>query len=253
MKTGIIYCYFNPINGKRYIGQTVNERSRRSAFKTRELYCTKRGNGGKLSKFDSARKKYGINSFVYTVLCRIQDDNEEILHSRLDDLEKYYIKKYDSFHNGYNSTEGGFSGKLSEETKARISESLKGRPMSELTYQKICLTGYHYSEESKRKISEKAKERYKDPTKHPMFGKHHTEESNRKNSESRKGKCMGAENGKSKPVQCFTKSGEFVNEFVCQGDACEWLGRDRRDNAQISKCCNGKAKTAHGYVWKFKE
>lgn len=52
MKTGIIYCYFNPINEKRYIGQTIDERSRRSAFKTKELYCTSLKNGGKLSKFD---------------------------------------------------------------------------------------------------------------------------------------------------------------------------------------------------------
>lgn len=52
MKTGIIYCYFNPIEDKRYIGQTMNEKSRRSAFKTKELYCTSLKLGGNLSKFD---------------------------------------------------------------------------------------------------------------------------------------------------------------------------------------------------------
>lgn len=252
MRTGIIYCYLNPINEKRYIGQTIDERGRRSAFKTKELYCTKLENGGKLSKFDAARKKYGKDTFIYSVLCKIEDDNLELLHQRLDELEQYYIKKYDTFNNGYNSTEGGFSGKLSEETKQKISESLKGRPMSKLTYEKFCLQGHPHTEESKQKISNKAKERYRDITNHPMYGKHHSEESKRKNSESRKGKCMGAENGKSKPILCFTKSGEFLKEFTCQGDACEWLGRDRRDNAQISKCCTGKAKTAYGYVWKFK-
>lgn len=60
-------------------------------------------------------------------------------------------------------------------------------------------------------------------------------------------------NEKSKPVLCFTKSGEFIREFACQGDACEWLGRDRRSNSQISNCCRGKAETAYGYIWKFKE
>ena len=253
MKTGIIYCYLNPINDKRYIGQTVNEQARKSAFRTKELYCTRLGNGGKLSKFDAARKKYGINTFVYSVLCKIQDDDLEILHNRLDELEQYYIKKYDTFHSGYNSTEGGNSGRLSDETKQKISESLKGRPMSELTYQKLCLVRRPHTEESKKKISEKAKQRYANPQNHPIFGKKHSEESRRKNSESRKGKCMGVENGKSKPIQCFTKSGKFVKEFACQSDACEWLGRNRKDNAQISKCCHGKAKTAHGFVWKFKE
>lgn len=253
MKAGIIYCYTNNINGKRYIGQTVDEKSRRSAFRTKALYCTSLKNGGKLSKFDAARKKYGLDAFTYTILCEIEDSDEKLLHSRLDDLETYYIKKYDTFHNGYNSTDGGFSGKLSEESRTKISESLKGRPMSELTYQKLCLTGYPHTEESKRKLSEKAKERFKDPSNHPMFGKHHTEETKHKISESRKGKCIGVENRNSKSILCFTKSGEFVKEFACQADACEWLGRDRRDNAQISKCCSGKAKTAHGYVWKFKE
>lgn len=252
MKTGIIYCYFNPINEKRYIGQTVDEKSRRSAFKTKELYCTSLSSGGKLSKFDAARRKYGIDTFIYTVLCKIKDDDEIILHQRLDELEKYYIKKYDSFHNGYNCTEGGFSGKRSDETKSKISESLKGRPMSTATYINFCLAGHPHTEETKKKLSNLAKERYKNPENHPMYGKHHTDESKRKNSESRKGKCVGAQNSKSKPIQCFTKTGQFVKEFICQGDACEWLGRDRRDNAQISKCCNGKAKTAHGYIWKFK-
>lgn len=253
MRTGIIYCYLNPINEKRYIGQTINENSRRSAFKTKELYCTKLNHGGKLSKFDAARKKYGIDTFIYSVLCRIQDDDLEKLHDKLDELEKYYIKKYDTFNNGYNSTEGGFSGKLSDEAKQKISESLKGRPMSELTKQNLTFKDHKHSLETRAIISEKAKERYKDPSKHPMYGKHHSEESKLKNSESRKGKCTGSEHPGSKIIQCFTKSGEFVKEFVCQGEACEWLGRDRRDNAQISKCCNGKAKTAHGYIWKFKE
>lgn len=252
MRTGIIYCYLNPINKKRYIGQTINERSRRSAFKTKKLYCTKLNNGGKLSKFDAAREKYGIDIFIYSILCKIQDSNLEKLHDELDKLEQYYIKKYDTFNNGYNSTEGGFSGRLSEETKRKISESLKGRPMSDLTYQKLCLTKYAHTEESKRKISEKAKERYKNPKNHPMYGKHHSEESKRKNSESRKGKCMGSKHPNSRAVQCFTKSGQFIREFTCQAEACEWLGKDRKDNAQISKCCSGKAKSAYGYIWKFK-
>lgn len=53
-----------------------------------------------------------------------------MLKERLNELEIYYIRKFNSFNDGYNSTEGGSSGKLSEETKSKISESLKGRPMS---------------------------------------------------------------------------------------------------------------------------
>lgn len=252
MRTGIIYCYLNPITGKRYVGQTIDEKSRKSAFKTKELYCTVLNSGGILSKFDQARKDYGIDTFVYQILCKIEDDDIDILKERLNELEIYYIKKFNSFNDGYNSTEGGFSGRLSEETKHKISESLKGRPMSQLTYQKLCLTGYAHTDESKQKISKKAKERYKDPSNHPMFGRHHSEESKKKNSESRKGKCVGAENGKSKTIVCFTKAGDFVKEFSCQREALEWLGRTSKNNSQLSNCCNGKAKTAYGYIWKFK-
>lgn len=35
---------------------------------------------------------------------------------------------------GYNMTEGGYNGLLSEETKQKISEALKGHKMSPLTY-----------------------------------------------------------------------------------------------------------------------
>lgn len=252
MCQGIIYCYRNIVNNKYYVGQTTNEPSRRSAFRTKKFYCTSLNNGGKLSKFDNARHKYGLESFEYLVLDTVEAEDSGQLRIRLDQLEQDYIKKYDSFYNGYNCTEGGFGGRLSEESRHRISDSLKGRPMSPLTYEKLCLTGYPHTEESKKKLSEKAKQRYKDPRNHPMYGKHHSEESKLKNSNSRKGKCKGAENKQSRPVQCF-KDGKFIREFICLADAAEFCGRDRKNTGQISKCCSGKAVTAYGYVWKYAE
>ena len=37
----------------------------------------------------------------------------------LNELEIYYIKKYDTFGNGYNLTTGGYNHTVSEETKRR--------------------------------------------------------------------------------------------------------------------------------------
>ena len=85
-----------------------------------------------------------------------------------------------------------------------------------------------------------------------MYGKHHSEESKLKNSNSRKGKRIGIDHPSSKTVLCFTKTGKFVKEFVCSREALEWLGKYSRNNSQICSCCNGKIKTAYGYVWKYK-
>lgn len=65
---------------------------------------------------------------------------------KLDELEKYYIQKYQAYSKGYNCTLGGQEGNLglhhTEETKKLIGEKSKNR-----------------SPESNRKISEKLKGR----------------------------------------------------------------------------------------------
>lgn len=45
--------------------------------------------------------KYGCDNFYCEVL------EENIPYEKLDEREVYYIEKFDSFHNGYNSTPGG--------------------------------------------------------------------------------------------------------------------------------------------------
>lgn len=252
---GIIYCYTNKINGLKYIGQTTNEISRRYSFTNPNVrYCTSYKqfkNGGTLSKFDQARKDYGLEAFDYEILETFESEDSEYLIDQLNALETYYINKYDSMNNGYNMTEGGYNGLLSEETKHKISESLKGHKMSLLTYQKLCLTGYPHTKESRKKISELAKERYKDITKHPMYGKHHSEESKKKNSESRKGKCVGGENGKARKVLMLSENGNILKEFSCLKDAAESLGKS--SSAGISNCCRHRAYKSFGYCWRYKE
>ena len=252
---GIIYCYTNKINGLKYIGQTTNEIGRRYSFTNPNVrYCTSYEiykQGGKLSKFDQARKDFGLGAFEYKIIDRVENDDKECLINQLNTLETYYIKKYDTMNNGYNMTEGGYNGLLSDETKHKISESLKGHKMSLLTYQKLCLTGHPHSEETKERISELAKERYKNKENHPMFGKHHTEESKRKNSESRKGKCTGKENGKARKVLMFSTEGVLLKEFDCLIEAARSLGKSYVTG--ISNCCKHTAYKSFGYCWRYKE
>ena len=55
---------------------------------------------------------------------------------------------------------------------------------------------------------------------------------------------------KSKQVLQFTKSGEFVREWKSAMDVQRTIGYF---NNSISNCCNGKLKSAYGYIWKYKD
>lgn len=67
--------------------------------------------------------KYGEEDLVYTII-------QECSYEGSGELEKYYIKKYDAFNNGFNMTEGGEWGapgrKFSEETLKRMHEQMLG-------------------------------------------------------------------------------------------------------------------------------
>jgi len=94
-RTGCIYLITNPINGKVYVGQTLNYMKRMNGHK----------NSGKTPKyyFNYAIRKYGWENFTKEIL--IDDVPEE----DLDNLEINYIDFYNSFkrEKGYNLTIGG--------------------------------------------------------------------------------------------------------------------------------------------------
>lgn len=199
MIEGVIYRYKSP-SGKYYIGQTIDENSRRRAFLTYNAQY-----GG--IKIDNARRKYGPENFEYTVLIKITGDNPEEVKNYLNILEEGFIKMYDSFKNGYNSTTGGDSRILSEESRKILSEAhkgqvshMKGKHLSEETKQKLSKSlrgmkawnkGIPMSEEQKKKLSEvhKGKTTW-------MKGRKHSQETRRKISESNKGKHWIVRNGK---------------------------------------------------------
>lgn len=118
---GIIYKYTNRINGKVYIGQTVDEKQR-----IRE-HRNLRGD----FPFHRAIRKYGWDNFEYEVVFTTISSDKDRLKLLLDTMEKYFIRKFNSFgKSGYNCTLGG-GGQLgyhhSEETKKKIQETRKRR------------------------------------------------------------------------------------------------------------------------------
>lgn len=92
-ETGVIYKITNKINGKSYIGQTVDfNRRKRNHFNKKE--------GDKeCYAIHQAFFKYGKENFSIEVI-------EKCSKEELDEKEKYYIKYFHSHHteNGYNLT-----------------------------------------------------------------------------------------------------------------------------------------------------
>lgn len=94
-----IYKITNKINGKAYIGQSVNIYARWYQHK----------NSADDTPFHRAIKKYGAEMFEWEIL-------EECLPEQLDEREKHYVEKYNTYicaenSQGYNLTPGGGSGK----------------------------------------------------------------------------------------------------------------------------------------------
>ena len=63
------------------------------------------------------------------------------------------------------------------------------------------------------------------------------------------GKSRGKNNPSSKEVCQYSLNDELIKIFESTGEAERITGISHQ---QISNCCNGKQKTCHGYIWKYK-
>lgn len=116
---GVIYKITNLINGKIYIGQTIQN------LKDRWYrHCGYSGSEGEQNMvIKKAVHKYGKENFTIEELesCQAVDLNEK---------EKYWINYYNSYKEGYNATKGGQDGakmpKLISKTQEIIAKYQKG-------------------------------------------------------------------------------------------------------------------------------
>lgn len=103
--TGFIYKITNDFNEKVYIGQTS-----RTILERWKEHCTNCMNDNNLeykNKFHRSLRKHGIEHFHIEVLVKITAKTVSQLRDSLNWTEIYYIQKFDSYKNGYNSTLGG--------------------------------------------------------------------------------------------------------------------------------------------------
>lgn len=221
IKIGVIYKYTSP-SGKIYIGQTINERSRKSKHKN----DTSKTN----TYFGKAIRKYGWENFKYEVIIKFNPTaDREKLKRVLDKLEKRYINLFKSNdpNSGYNLNEGG-NGNL----------------------------GYTHSEETKKVISESSKSYWEDPEfREKMkiaFDNRDIEPIIRSEEfkQNLSNKCTTK-----KQVCQFDLHGKLLNTYDSINDAAKSLTSThtlKTLNNRISECCSGKRVVAYDYMWSFK-
>ena len=144
---GYIYTITNKINGKMYVGKTVDFTQRKWQHFHKEQCPALR----------NAFIKYGVENFDMEPILTVTAINREVLNSALVYLEKHFIKKYGTFSSGYNITKGG-EGTLgyehTEECKQLMSAKQKEYKNQDWVKEKDRqrMLGNTFSEESKKPI-----------------------------------------------------------------------------------------------------
>ena len=222
----VIYCIINKLNGKLYVGKTVNFIKRMNSYRTNHHKAQ--------PHLFNATTKYGWDNFLIEKL----EENIE-LESVLNERERFWIRHLCSVEFGYNCTYGGEGQIPSEEVREKIRLSKLGdrNPMkNEETRKKVSESnkgrisprrGAIMSDSSKNKVSEGLKRYYKD------YKKIWDEDSKRKASKNCKHK---------KRIICI-ETGIIYNSIK---EAGALLGLHDR---LISKCVNGKRKRTGGLTF----
>lgn len=121
-KISCVYKITNTLNGKVYIGQTVDYRKRKVGH-----FSYLRRNAHRNRYLQKSFNKYGESSFKMEII-------KECAVDELDKLEIYYMRKYNSIDKtlGYNMVIGGNTNKsFPDYIRQKMSRSQKGRIISE--------------------------------------------------------------------------------------------------------------------------
>ena len=222
------YCVYKHTSpqGKIYIGITSLPPQRRWQYGAGYRYNT---------HFFSAIIKYGWDNFSHEILFSGLSKEEA------ETKEIELIARFDSTnpHRGYNHGLGGNSvGKMSEETRKKISDSTKG--------EKSFHYGKCHSEEAKRKMSIAAKKRP------PMSA-----ETRRKIGEAERGEKHWThqkpftEEHRKRIAQSHCKPIICVETQITYSSTLEAAERTGINKGNINSCCSGKRKKAGGFSWLY--
>ncbi len=235
-----IYKWISP-SGKVYIGQSKDLEHRKSEFvNIKKVYTSKD------SAIDAARHKYqDFSKWEYSIL-------EECEESVLNERERFYVKKYNSFYDGYNSNKGGnFDG-----AAVVMAAKNKTRKILQYTIDGEIVKLWDSVKEAASELGV-TRSTLSDAATH-FLGKTccgfqwrwlmKGEEYEEKIPAIKSAKKRVIES-KYKPVQQFSLEGDLLKEWDCIKNASEIL---KISHSHISACCLGKRATAGKFQWKYK-
>lgn len=217
---GWIYMIKNKVNGKCYIGQTIQKK-----VENRWSQHTYRPHG----VLKLAFQKYGLDNFEFSIICEIPEGDG--WRERLDSREIFEIIERNTITPwGYNLQSGGGHPVVHQETKEKIRESKKG--------DKNYNYGKHLSEETKARMSASIS-----GENHWNFGKKASDESRAKMRNSR----LALELGKEVEQWSYDKN-TLIEIHKSLASAARKLGVKPQS---ISRCCCHRKPTAYGFHWKL--
>jgi group I intron endonuclease len=220
----IIYKVTNKINGKSYIGQTTKtliqrKRAHYNAMRYDNYY------------FHNALKKYNKEDFEWKIIEKCNSAEE------LNEMEFHYIKQYKShkLENGYNISFGGSGG--DNFTNNPNKEFIRQKLIDRWKNKKHPWIGKKHTEETKRKISEKAKNR--------TF----SDETIKKFSKIRKN-MVGKKNPLSKKWKIIFPNEEEIIVYILR-NFCNTFEKEKLDFGAMQRTANGKQKSHKGYKCEY--
>lgn len=208
---GIVYKVTNKINGKVYIGQTVQSLNRRITTHISHALC-ERDN----FYFHKAIVKYGKENFGWEIIAKCYS-REELNKTEIRMIEKYgAVKKGYNFNIGGNSN-AGFS--RTERDKQETSERMRGK--------RNPMYGKHPSRKTRRKMSESHSGK-----KHYSYGKY------------------GKDNLKARKYIITTPSGKeiFVHGIA---NFCRSYREEKLSYGTLIQIAKGKRKHHKGYKCRY--
>lgn len=218
---GYIYCITNKINDKKYIGKTSFSVEKRWLEHLKDY---KKKSKEKRALYD-AMKKYGSHNFICETICECSDND-------LDANEQKFIEIYNTFHNGYNLTNGGDGKNFYNHDEIKNFYINNEVTITETALQFNCNVD----------------------TVKAILKKFHITPRNLHRTQYF-GSC-------NKPKQIFCHNADYTEqyEFNSVTEAATWLFDNKKCKSNnsgvrghICDCANGKSNSAYGFIWNYKE
>lgn len=238
-----IYKITNQINGKIYIGQSIDIQQRWKQHK-QQVKGIRSNN-----KLYQAMREYGIENFLFEIIEQCEFSQQE-----LDERQRYWIKYYNSYENGYNSTRGG-----------QIEGSWAIYNPDDI--RKLWDQGYSFKEIQEkvgcsRSIIQQRLQGYGD---YNAFTSHSrgaikAMSEGKMNHLNNTVETMTTQQAKyfttNKEVHQYSLEGEYINTFSSLSAAARSLGKVKAGGetgiGQALRNCDNR-KTAYGYQWSYEK